>query len=399
MNNHLKTILKIFGSEIVLKVILGFTSIFIARELENLAYSNFFFFITVTNLCVNIPSSFFNKLFFTDKNKSVINRPDIFSVVFCLSLISLLSIILIVLVVPFKSFLLFILSIFLIVIRIIYLYNQTILQSELNFRKLYFKELIRVLFYVLPTIIYLFFASIIQIEIIILIIFLSFSLIELIFKIDSKFHISFQLLKQVAELFLKNKDIFLVTISLFILTSIDTIMLKKLSNATEMANFGAAFTLYSFLMLGLGSIHKYILPKISNSNVSQFNNIIRPILRVGYFLIVFLLIGINFTESVFNFIFGLNKFPKAHVLFNVLSLSAVLSYFFSPYNNILNKVGAYKIQLYTYLMGIISIVSFNYFLIPIYGAISVVISNLIVYFFVNFILFIKAKQIIKLEIN
>ena len=150
MNNHLKTILKIFGSEIVLKVILGFTSIFIARELENLAYSNFFFFITVTNLCVNIPSSFFNKLFFTDKNKSVINRPDIFSVVFCLSLISLLSIILIVLVVPFKSFLLFILSIFLIVIRIIYLYNQTILQSELNFRKLYFKELIRVLFYVLP---------------------------------------------------------------------------------------------------------------------------------------------------------------------------------------------------------------------------------------------------------
>lgn len=394
MNNQIKTILKIFGSEIALKVALGFTSILIARKLEPLDYADFFFFITITNLCINIPSSFFNKLLFTDENKPLIDKFDSFTIITYLSLIALIPLISILIVVPFKSFLLFILSVFIIVIRIIYLYKQTILQSKLNFKKLYLKELIRVLFYVLPTVIYLVLASSVQIEIIILLVFLSFLFTEIINKFKIRLSLSFKKLLNLNSLFFnkKNRYIILFTISFLVLTTIDTLMLKSLSNEVELSNFGAAFTLYSFLMLGLSSIHKYILPKTSMSKVLEFQAILRPIIKMGYFFIPCFIVGIFFSQSVFELIYGAHKYPKAYLLFNILSLSAVFSFFFSPYSNLLNKLGIFKFQFKLTISGLVLIILLNYIFIPDYGALAVVIVNLIVYSLINFSFFLKAKQ-------
>ena len=397
MNKQLKTVFKIFGSEIFLKVALGFTSILIARKLEPLDYADFFFFITITNLCINIPSSFFNKLLFTDENKPLIDKFDNFTILTYLSSIALISLLLILVVTPFNSLFLFIFSVFIIVVRVIYLYNQTILQSKLNFKKLYLRELIRVLFYSLPSVIYLFLASSVQIEIIILILFLSFLLTEIINKFKIRLSLSFKKLLNFNGICFnkKNKYIILFTISFLVLTTIDTLMLKSLSNNVELSNFGAAFTLYSFLMLGLSSIHKYILPKTSMSKVSEFQAILSPIFKLGYFFIPCFLVGIFFSESVFELIYGYNKYPKAYLLFNILSLSAIFSFFFSPYSNLLNKMGIFKFQFKLIILGLVLMILLNYIFIPDYGALAVVIVNLIVYSIINFSFFLKAKQIIK----
>ena len=399
MNNEIKTIFKIFGSEIILKIILGLTSILIARKLDTQSFADFFYFITITNLCINIPSSFFNKFFFTDKNKQLLEKFENFSLILYLVLISSTLLLVITIINPFDSFLLFFLSLLIISMRVLFIFFQTFLQSELNFKKFYLREITRVVLYSFPVILYLLLISGPKIEIIIIIQISSFLLTEMIFSFNSTISFSITQISQLTNTFFnkENKFIFLFTISLMILTSIDTIMLKALSNEVEMSMFGSAFTLYAFLMLGLSSIHKYVLPKASLSKISEFEEIMRPIFKIGYIIIPFFIIGLFFSESFFNLIYGEGKFPNAHIVFNILSSSAVLSFFFSPYSNLLNKVGEFKIQLNFCIAGIILIIILNYFLIPIYGAIAVSLNNITVYFLLNFSFYYKAKQIIKLE--
>lgn len=397
MNNQIKTILKIFGSEIGLKIILGITSILIARKLNNNNYSDYFYFLMLTNLSISIPSSFFNKIFFTNKHKVFLEKFDKLSIVLYLYLIAIIFLIVTLTIIPLNNNLLLFISFILIFIRILYLYNQTILQSELNFKKLYSKELIRVVFYSVPTVSYLTINLEPKIEIIIIFLFLSFFFTEITNRISLDKKGYSKKLLDLNKFFFnkKNRYSFLYTISLFVLTSLDTLMLKSLSNEIELSNFGSAFTLYSFLMLGLSSIHKYILPKASISKVSDFQSVIDPILKIGYILILFFIVGIFFSEIVFDLIYGVNKFPNAHVLFNILSLSAVFSFFFSPYSNLLNKLGMFKFQFKLILIGLISLLILNYFLIPDYGAFAVVINNLFVYLFINFSFQLKAKKIIR----
>ena len=347
-------------------------------------------------LCVNIPSSFFNKFLFIDENKLIIDKFNNLTILTFLSLVALIFLFLILLITPFSNLYLYVFAIFIILIRIIYLYNQTILQSKLNFRKLYIREFTRVTFYSLPSIVYLFLALTPKIEIIFIILFLSFFLIEITNKFRLNFSFSIKKLLNLLNVFFneKNKYIIFYTSSLMVVTTIDTLMLKSLSNKIELSNFGAAFTLYSFIMLGLSSIHKYVLPKTSMSKVSEFQDILSPIFKLGYLIILFFLIGIFISKSVFELIYGIDKYPKAYFLFNILSLSAVFSFFFSPYSNLLNKLGLFKFQLIINISGLTLMIILNFLFIPNYGALAVVVVNLITYFLINFSFFLKAKQII-----
>ena len=60
-------------------------------------------------------------------------------------------------------------------------------------------------------------------------------------------------------------------------------------------------------MLGLSSIHKYVLPKTSMSKVSEFQDILSPIFKLGYFIIPFFIWSI-YIKSVFELIYGIDKY-------------------------------------------------------------------------------------------
>ena len=154
---------------------------------------------------------------------------------------------------PLSSFYLYVLSFIIILVRIIFLYHQTLLQLTLSFRRIYIRESMRVCLYSFPVVFYLIFVTKYQVENIIMIQILSFIISELVFFDKSKF--SFRVdnsIKILAFFFNKeNKSIFLFTIALLFISSINVIMLKVYSDTVQLANYGASFTLYSFLMLGL----------------------------------------------------------------------------------------------------------------------------------------------------
>lgn len=316
MDNQIKLISKIFGSEIFLKVILGFTSIILARYLTNDNYALFFYILTIANLSISVSSIFFNKLFFTKNNFKSINTFNKLNVIFALIIISTIIFALIALINRI-DILLFFTVINLIIVRVIYLHNQTILQRKLDFKKIYIKELLRVIFYAFPTIFYLLISNEYKIKYIFLIQVFSFSITEILFAKKHTIFFSVSEIKKVFNLFFinENKYILFYTITLMVLSSVDTLMLKMLSNDYELGNYGAAFTLYAFLMLGLSSVHKYILPKTTLSKISNFENILKPIKKTGLFIMPLFVIGLFLSEKIFIIIYGENKFQigRAHV--------------------------------------------------------------------------------------
>lgn len=396
MDNQIKLISKIFGSELILKVILGFTSIMIARYLEKDNYADLFFFIIITNLCVSITSNFFNKLFFSEVNKSTLKLIHKSNIKLSLICISFLILLITLVFSPFDEILLMYLAILIIVIRVVYLFEQTQYQSDLNFKKLYLKELVRVVLYSFPVLFYLYISSIYFIETIIIIQFISFFLVEILFADTINFKFNKDEILATLKLFISknNKYLFLYTIVFLGLTSIDTLMLKSFSESDQLANYGAAFTLYTFIMLGLSSVHKFLLPKVSSSKISEFNNIIAPLKKARILIIFIFLVGLFYSEHFFNLIYGQNKFSDSYIIFNILAFSAILSFEYSPYSNLLVKTGYFKFQLKLFCIGFIILVILNYSIIPSFGAIGVAINNLLVYFGINFLMYIKAKKII-----
>ena len=397
MKDSINTIAKIFGSEFILKIALGLTTIMIARYISTESYVVLFYFLTITNLCVNISSFFFNKLTFSLNNKTYIEKFGNTSTLFVLIMISFFIQSLILFINPLSSFYLYVLSFIIILVRIIFLYHQTLLQLTLSFRRIYIRESMRVCLYSFPVVFYLIFVTKYQVENIIMIQILSFIISELVFFDKSKF--SFRVdnsIKILAFFFNKeNKSIFLFTIALLFISSINVIMLKVYSDTVQLANYGASFTLYSFLMLGLTSVKKFILPKAAASKISEFEGIIYPVMKIGFMLIPFFIVGLFFSEQIFDIIYGKDKFQGSYIIFNILAFSAILSFFFSPYSSLLNTTGHFNFQLKSCLLGVIFLSSLNYFFIPLYGAKAAALSNLVVSFMINFSFFIKAKTIIK----
>ena len=152
-------------------------------------------------------------------------------------------------------------------------------------------------------------------------------------------------------------------------------------------------------MLGLISVHKFLLPMVSSSKISEFNNIIAPLKKARILIIFIFLVGLFSSEHFFNLIYGQNKFSDSYIIFNILALSAILSFEYSPYSNLLVKTGYFKFQLKLFCIGFIILVILNYSIIPSFGAIGVAINNLLVYFGINFSMYIKAKKIINDDIQ
>ena len=396
MDKQIKLISKIFGSEIILKVILGFTSIILARYLTIDNYALFFYILTIANLSISVSSIFFNKLFFTKNNFKSINTFNKLNVIFALIIISTIIFTSIALINSI-DILLFFTVINLVIVRVIYLHNQTILQRKLDFKKIYIKELLRVIFYAFPTIFYLLISNEYKIKYIFLIQVFSFSITEILFAKKHTIFFSVSEIKKVFNLFFinENKYILFYTITLMVLSSVDTLMLKMLSNDYELSNYGAAFTLYAFLMLGLSSVHKYILPKTTLSKISNFEYILKPIKKTGLIIMPLFVIGLFLSEKIFIIIYGENKFPESYIIFNILAVSAVLSFFLSPYSNLLFKTGHFKFQTITYIFGLLIFIGLNYLLIPIYGSKGAAVNTLLTFFIVNFLVYLKSKKIIK----
>ncbi len=373
-----------------MKILLGFISILLARNLVEAEYSNALFILMAINLAVNISSGYFNRFIFIGNNRQKFIDNKLLGVKIILSTFSGIFYLSLCLISGFEFNILCLLGLLSVGLKVTYTFIQSRFQFEENFRRYYINDFMRTILYVLPTLLYFYTVKTPRTIDVIGFFSVSFGVLFIYGILD------FLKSKRYQALELKNIDfdwyVFGFTAILMALASLDLIILKSYGNDYELTNYGAALTIYSFLMLGLSSVHKLLLPRISGGTSDVISRSFSTLRLASIFLFILYLLCLPFSHGFFSLLYGADKYVESYSIFNILALSAVLSFLFSPYINVLNRTGDFAILLVLVSITMLIMIPAHvlaYLHFNIYGiAVVTLIGNL----FFNFSVMVIAKK-------
>lgn len=200
------------------------------------------------------------------------------------------------------------------------------------------------------------------------------------------------------ELFKASLPITLSIVFLTVLSNINILMLKALyHNGNHAAGiFNAAYKVIVLSIIPATIVQGAFFPLLARSKDSLTrNNIVNDYLRINSIIgMIFISIGILFSDSIINIIFG-NGFYESGYVLKILMLSGFLIYLNMSMNTMLLAWGKEKYVMYAVgIAGLVNIL-FNYLLIPEFGALGSAYTNIIselCYFIGLSILFYKANK-------
>jgi O-antigen/teichoic acid export membrane protein len=170
-------------------------------------------------------------------------------------------------------------------------------------------------------------------------------------------------------------------------------MLKLLSDEHNLATYGAAFRYYGFLIIGLNSVKAVYLPSIQNAlSTREMNRIFHNHRYVVLISVPVFLFGCFISEWIIPWI-DKGKYPDAVTVFQVLSLSAIVSLAFSPHVTVLMKAEQFLLLLVLIISGLFVYGISSYLLIGTSGALGAAWATLMAAGFVNVGFFIYSRRI------
>jgi len=175
-------------------------------------------------------------------------------------------------------------------------------------------------------------------------------------------------------------------------SQLSVFMLNSLSEKYNVATYGSAVRYYNFLLIGLNSVKAVYLPVIQNAiSAMEIKRIFRRHRYLVLLSIPIFLIGCFISEWLIPLI-DKGKYPDAIVVFQVLALSAFVSFAFSPHVTVIMKSERFLFLFVLILVGSLMNICINYFLIPTHGALGAACATFITYSFVNSIIFIYSRK-------
>jgi O-antigen/teichoic acid export membrane protein len=155
-----------------------------------------------------------------------------------------------------------------------------------------------------------------------------------------------------------------------VLSNLTIFLLKLLTDDYQLATFGSAMRYYNLLSLALGAVHVVLLPAIQKLQSSeelehvlaQHRRLVLPFAALVLVAGVASYWGIPLVDR--------GKYPNAIPVFQILAASAVVSFAFSPYINVLLKMGDFKFIFWLMAIGLIANLAVSSVLIADYGVIG-----------------------------
>ena len=391
----LNKLVKILSLDFSAKIILAFISLSLIRlfSTEELALYTIIF--TTVNLISSLIASIINKLFiignFEEKGYSLSNFLSLQLMMLVLFYFILLGFSHL-----FGGYLFSVY--FLILLKVFLIFIQTYYQKSMDFRKYYKVEYFRIILY-LAFFFLIFLTNNLGLREIIHINIISLTLVCLIYgsqliSINEMFDLKKSIKMFSETLYSEYRYLYLFSIATLILVNLDVYMLRAIDTTYQVAIFGAAFTFYSFLKLGLDAVQKLFLPLVNSiKKVSEIKRLFNQHIKLSLSLIPFLIIGLFLSEKIIPIIDG-GKYPESIIIFQILAISAFFSFVFSPFSNILLKYKEFKYQFKLIVFGILVHVTLNLLVINKYHALGLACVNLLVYLGVNFLMFVKGKTLL-----
>jgi O-antigen/teichoic acid export membrane protein len=175
----------------------------------------------------------------------------------------------------------------------------------------------------------------------------------------------------------------------------DVFMLKLLGDTRALATYGSAFRYYSLLLLALGAVHSVLLPQVQRlTRIADLRALFARQQRLLFLFLPFV-IGLAWASAWFIPFVDKGKYPDAVLVFRVLSVSAAVSFAFSPYVNILLRFEHFEFLLRALLLGLAVSLTLNSFMIPLAGASGAAMTTLLAMASVNVPVFVRARTLLR----
>lgn len=391
----MKTIFKVFSADVFAKLIAMLTTILLIRFMSTHNYADYVIFIAVSNFFSQTAISSFGKMFIVDYKILKGRETTLLLIQICLALIVTFVFCLIQPIVRTNiSGLLF-----LMIATCFFGYGRIVFQQQCKFRLYSFIEIIRVfVFFVLLIIWYLGLKN--EITSTAVVMFYAFSLICFIPLLKKKYTeidwLQVIKFKEVLRIIFGHDQIYLFVYTALVaaLTQIDVLALKTWGTDYHVATYASALKYYGMLLLLLYTIQNILLPKISlEEDYEKIKKMYQQIDVLSMFLIVGISFAFILAPILLPFIDG-GKYPGSVSVFRILCISAVISFWSSPYNSFLIKEKKYFSTCIRFSIGVFIALIGNYILIPHYNVIGTALITLLSFGFSNLTSRIHAQKII-----
>ncbi|MBU0940415.1 MAG: polysaccharide biosynthesis C-terminal domain-containing protein, partial [Bacteroidetes bacterium] len=124
---------------------------------------------------------------------------------------------------------------------------------------------------------------------------------------------------------------------------------------------------------------------------NELNSLYGKHLRLVFLFIPVVVLGAWLANWILPLIDD-GKYPEAVIVFQILSLSAIISFVFSPHTNFVMKFEDFKFLFYIISITIFANVFLNSIMIPLYGSIGASLATLVCFAFSNLITFFRAQK-------
>lgn len=186
--------------------------------------------------------------------------------------------------------------------------------------------------------------------------------------------------------------LFVYFVLLAALSQMDIMMLRTFSSPSELATYGAAFRYYTLLQLALSSINVILLPAMQRiSTAAELSDIISKHRNLVIAFATVTFVGAWASRWIMP-ILNAQRYPGSIAVFRVLAVSAVFSFAFSPYVNLLMRWCDFKFLSLLVVIALAFDAATNYLLIPYLGALGASVATLSAFLIVNGFTYLRARR-------
>jgi O-antigen/teichoic acid export membrane protein len=176
-------------------------------------------------------------------------------------------------------------------------------------------------------------------------------------------------------------------------SQVDIFMIKVLSDIETLASYGSAARYYQLLSLALGAVHTVFLPTMRKLQSREAQEVFFA--RHFRMLLVFAP-AVGIFAVLANYVLpwiDLGRYPEAVPTLQILCLSAIISFAFSPHVNLVFTHHRFRFLFILILIALGTNVALNLVLIPAFGGRGAALATLIASACVTIPIFILSRQL------
>ena len=392
----MKSVLQVLSLDLVAKIMLGLIGISLIRFMVSSEYASYTLALAVVTVVTQSLASTFNRIYIVGRKQlGLQGSPSSF-----LGLQLWIMLLLLVLTLPLASVYgsVYWLIAFLALTTCLSEFSKTFFQQQLKFLRFSMVELLRVLIFgsVVLLLIKVFGHDLRAWQVLLV---QSIAMLLVFVLVSGKHFDPNQLMKvrAVAQLATKllggsYSYLFGYFFVLAFFTQVDVFMLRALANDSALATYGSAFRYYSLLSLALGAVHVVLLPVVQNAqSLAELRNILTYHKRMVLLFAPVVLTGAWAAQWIIPLI-DMGKYPEAVIVFRILAISAIVSFAFSPYVNLVMRFEDFKFLFILIMLALLIDIGLNVALVPAFGPVGTAIAAFTSFGIVNGAIFLRARR-------